>query len=269
MSAARGRPRKRGKKDDEHPDERWMASYMDMVTVLMCMFIVLYAMSTVDQGKFVKLKESLATGFGTVQEGKIDTAKGVVVPAKQVGKNGLLSSSSLDQALTEVDTLNALQQEMHQRLESRGLQQNVVFQIDERGLTVKLVGSQAFFLPDSPQLSARAAAVLATIAPVLVKSVREVSVEGHAANAITNYPSVWELSADRSVGVLRYLVDHGGMPGGRISAVGFGASRQVNNDSTEALRELNRRVDIVVLSNEPSEVRAFIPEALKIRAGHS
>ncbi|MDQ6754021.1 MAG: flagellar motor protein MotB, partial [Actinomycetota bacterium] len=64
--SARPRRRNLGKPAESHPDERWMASYMDMVTVLMCMFIVLYAMSTVDKTKFEVLKNSLATGFGVV-----------------------------------------------------------------------------------------------------------------------------------------------------------------------------------------------------------
>ena len=64
----RGRGRKKGGHDEaEHPDERWMASYMDMITVLMCMFLVLFAMSTVDQEKYIALKNSLATGFGEVK----------------------------------------------------------------------------------------------------------------------------------------------------------------------------------------------------------
>ncbi|MBW8872765.1 MAG: flagellar motor protein MotB, partial [Leifsonia sp.] len=64
MSARR---RKKHEEPEEHEnEERWMASYMDMVTVLMCMFIVLFAMSTVDAKKFEALKDSLATGFGQV-----------------------------------------------------------------------------------------------------------------------------------------------------------------------------------------------------------
>ena len=63
----RGRAKKGGHDDAEHPDERWMASYMDMITVLMCMFLVLFAMSTVDQEKYIALKNSLATGFGEVE----------------------------------------------------------------------------------------------------------------------------------------------------------------------------------------------------------
>ena len=60
---------------------------MDMVTVLMCLFIVLYAVSTVDANKFEKLRNSLATGFGTVATQTVDTAEGTVVPPDFVDKN--------------------------------------------------------------------------------------------------------------------------------------------------------------------------------------
>jgi len=242
-----------------------MASYMDMVTVLMCLFIVLYAMSSVDNEKFTQLKSSLATGFGQVNVGKVDTAKGVVVPPRDVGKDGTLSKDKLLLAITEVDKLAALRDAMHHSLASRGLSGNVEFDIDQRGLTVKLVGSQTFFMPDSPLLSTTAERVLAAISPELKAAGLEISVEGHAANAVTNYPSVWELSAERAVGVLRNLVERGGIPGKTVGAVGYGSARQVNDDSTEALRERNRRVDIVVLSSQPEDVRALIPDALKVK----
>src|SRR3954469_14970615 len=82
------RRRSGGHEEEEHVDERWMASYMDMVTVLMCMFIVLFAMSTVDQDKYEQLRNSLATGFGAVEAGKVDTAEGTVVPADHVDDTG-------------------------------------------------------------------------------------------------------------------------------------------------------------------------------------
>ena len=82
-----GRRRPRKKPEEHHVDERWMASYMDMVTVLMCLFIVLYAMSTVDANKFEKLRNSLATGFGAVASETVDTAEGTVVPPELVDEN--------------------------------------------------------------------------------------------------------------------------------------------------------------------------------------
>jgi chemotaxis protein MotB len=252
-----------------------MASYMDMVTVLMCLFIVLYAMSTVDANKFEKLRNSLATGFGTEATQTVDTAEGTVVPpeladadleafaaAHQAGPTA--PPEALEAAMKEVDRLRALEAQMKAGLATAGLSENVEFQIDQRGLTVKLIGSQTFFNPDRPELTARAAQVLQIISPILGSAALEIMVEGHAANGITAFPSTWELSSARAVNVLRYMVDRGGIAPGTIGAVAFGSARQVNDDSTPELMERNRRVDIVIISDQPDVVRALIPEVLKL-----
>lgn len=270
-----GRRRPRKKPEEHHVDERWMASYMDMVTVLMCLFIVLYAMSTVDANKFEKLRNSLATGFGAVASETVDTAEGTVVPPDLVDENleafaalqaadSATAPDALEAALKEVDRLRALEEQMKAGLAAAGLSENVEFQIDQRGLTVKLVGSQAFFAPDRPELTERASQVLTIISPILGPAALEIMVEGHAANGVTAYPSTWELSSARSVNVLRFMVDRGGIAPGTIGAVAFGSARQVNDDSTPELMELNRRVDIVIISDQPDVVRALIPEVLKL-----
>lgn len=260
------RRRKAQKKPEAfHVDERWAVSYMDMITVLFCLFVVLFAMSSVDQNKFEKLKNSLATGFGTTVTEKIDTAKGVVVPPDQANKDKE-GFNNLDLALKEVDRLTALEKQMNDKLTAEGIAKDVQFQIDQRGLTVKLVGSQTFFQPDQSDLTGRANRVLDAVTPAITPTPLEVSVEGHAANLITAYPSVWELSAERATKVLRYMVEKDGLPGHRIGATGYGSSRPANADQTEAEHEQNRRVDIVVLSDQPELVRALIPEALKARA---
>lgn len=247
---------------------------MDMVTVLMCLFIVLYAMSTVDANKFEKLRNSLATGFGAVASETVDTAEGTVVPPEFVDENleafaalpsakATAAPDALEAALKEVDRLRALEAKMKAGLKAAGLSENVEFQIDQRGLTVKLIGSQTFFAPDRPELTARAAHVLKIISPILGPAALEIMVEGHAANGVTSYPSTWELSSARAVNVLRYMVDRGGIAPATIGAVAFGSARQVNDDSTPALMERNRRVDIVIISDQPDVVRALIPEVLK------
>lgn len=285
--SSRRRPRK--KPEEHHVDERWMASYMDMVTVLMCLFIVLYAMSTVDANKFEKLRNSLATGFGTESSQTVDTAEGTVVPAEladadleafaaaqaavpdaQAAVPAAPSAGptappeALEAAIKEVDRLRALEAQMKAGLAAAGLTENVEFQIDQRGLTVKLIGSQTFFAPDRPELTGRASEVLQIISPILGSAALEIMVEGHAANGITAYPSTWELSSARSVNVLRYMVDRGGIAPATIGAVAFGSARQVNDDSTPELMERNRRVDIVIISDQPDVVRALIPEVLKL-----
>lgn len=257
---------------------------MDMVTVLMCLFIVLYAMSTVDANKFEKLRNSLATGFGTESSQTVDTAEGTVVPADLAdadleafaaaqaaepaaaaqAADPTAPSEALEAAIKEVDRLRALEEQMRSGLAAAGLTENVEFQIDQRGLTVKLVGSQTFFAPDRPELTTRASEVLQIVSPILGSAALEIMVEGHAANGITAYPSTWELSSARSVNVLRYMVDRGGIVPGTIGAVAYGSARQVNDDSTPELMERNRRVDIVIISDQPDVVRALIPEVLRL-----
>jgi chemotaxis protein MotB len=267
MSRSRSR-RSRARRPPEpfHIDERWAVSYMDMITVLFALFVVLFAMSTVDQERFEKLRNSLATGFGATVTESIDTATGTVVPPEQASQDAE-GFAPLALALKEAERLRAVQKQMEDRLDARGLSHDVQFHIDQRGLTVRLVGSQTFFSPDSSALTPRANQVLDAITPVILRTGLHVSVEGHAADLFTGYPSVWELSAERATKVLRAMVERGGLQRERIGATGYGASRPANTGRTEADYKHNRRVDVVVQSDQPEVVRALIPEALKSHPG--
>ncbi|MDQ0737104.1 OmpA/MotB family protein [Arthrobacter agilis] len=286
---------------EEHPDERWMASYMDMVTVLMCMFIVLYAMSTVDQQKFEQLRTSLATGFGAVETATVDTAEGTIVPAEHANDEGesfaggaaltdaetqkqepgaadvaaptpspspsaggdaAEPATDRERATAEVENLRALQERIDAELRGRDLADAVRYVIDERGLTIRLVGSETFFLPDSAQLTDQTLRVLEGVGPILASIPNEVGVEGHTARLPDSVPRPldWELSTERAVNVVRHLIDTGGVPAPRLSAIGYGESRPLAPGTTAAELELNRRVDIVVHSDQPESVRALIPE---------
>ncbi|WP_150308032.1 OmpA/MotB family protein [Planctomonas psychrotolerans] len=256
----RGRSRGQHEEAEEHPDERWMASYMDMITVLMCLFLVLFAMSTVDQEKYVKLRDSLATGFGAVEMGAVDTAEGIVVPAELLDEENLgLTDAEL--AAIEVHDLQAIQSAIAESLAAKGLSESVAFEITERGLTVRLVGSETFFDSNSAVLSAQARQVLDSVSPAVSGSPRDVSVEGHAdmRSTAAPYPTNWELSAARATGVLRDMVERGGEPQERIQAVGFGAARPLAAGTGAAELALNRRVDIVVLSSQSQDVNALLP----------
>ncbi|MCZ2403309.1 flagellar motor protein MotB [Paenarthrobacter sp. Z7-10] len=262
------RPRKRSfaKPTEHHPDERWMASYMDMVTVLMCMFIVLYAMSTVDKTKFEILKNSLATGFGVTATTTVDTAMGVVVPPDKVsGKEKAFTDLQL--AEKEVDKLTALREKMKANLKAKGLVSAVSFTIDERGLTVRLVSSETFFSPDDAQLTGESIQVLNAIAPVLSTIKLDVSVEGNAALIPDSGgdPLYWEISASRATNVVRHLIEVDGIAARRMAAVGFGAARPVGKTNSPADLAKNRRVDIVVLSDQAETIRSLIPQVMKAR----
>ena len=292
-----------------------MASYMDMITVLMCMFIVLFAMSSVDANKFAALKESLATGFGQTKTKKVDTASGTVVKADQATKEGDGYSASKTDAKTataasgekstnsdaagsggrpprprpppaaqtpaqlegqheaatkEVDDLDRDQEARSpKKLGAKGLTQDVKFTIDSRGLTVRLVGSETFFGSNSADLSGWPKQVMDAIAPVLKAAGHNVSVEGHADSRDST-------ARMRRTGSCRRPGDRGAPrprrargdaagdtdPVGRLRLVE--AARQGDTDADLAK---NRRVDIVVLSNQTDEVNALIPKIAARRDG--
>lgn len=233
-------------------EERWMASYMDMVTVLMCLFIVLYAMSTVDAAKWETLKLSLATGFGNEESETADTADGIVVPEELVGQAGPSEGyAGYVPEPTEFEKMQQFADTISAQLGDTGLAAAVEFAIEDRGLVVKLTGVDTFFDGNSARLRPDALQVLNAIGPTLSTSGRELSVEGHADPRFNPapYQTTWELAAARATAVLRHLVEAGGVPGGKISGTTYGSARPASDDVTK-----NRRVDIVVLTTDPEEL---------------
>lgn len=252
----------RGHEDESHdePDERWAVSYADMVTVLMCLFIVLFAASNVDKTKFEMLANSLATGFGQEERtGGADISEGLVIPPELIVEDGVEDLTM--RAAAEYDSLEELRERMRTALAAQGLADTVDFVIDERGLKVGLVGAETFFGDNSTDLSGKANVVLDVIGDVLLTVGNQVSVEGHADHRVSAapFPTNWELSGGRATEVARFLVEHEAVAGTRVKATAFSDTRPlVPGDSAEALAS-NRRVDIVVESAEEEQVRALIP----------
>jgi len=229
--------------------DRWMASYMDMVTVLMCLFIVLFAMSSVDQTKYQKLKNSLAEGFGKEEVGA-EAPTLVLVEDQEV------------EEAAEAD-LQVLQQRIETALQEKGMGEAVEFEMDRRGLTVRLVSTETFFKTNSDDLTSKARKLLGIVGPELAASGRELSVEGHAdyRRTAAPYETNWDLSAARAVTVLRDLVEERDVDPADISATAFGEAQPVAKGRDAKSLGLNRRVDIVVLSGAAAELPAGASEA--------
>jgi chemotaxis protein MotB len=289
-----GRGRRGGAHEEEHVNhERWLVSYSDMITVLMALFIVLFAISQVDQEKYVALRASLAAGFGdgsinssvldgtdgtldgtsaaadapdTGTSGMVDADQGLGLqasnPSPVVEENpSAVDAATLEAAQAEAAHLEQVKQAVLSALTSHGLQDQVRFRIDERGLVMGLVADDVFFSQGSATLTPTAGQVLDLAAPTLVGLQEQISVEGHA-NTIPisgRYATNWELSSDRATQVLRHLVEFDGMPGGRIQAVGYGDTRPLVHGTGEDAMTANRRVDMVILSAAPEAVRALLP----------
>ena len=297
--SSHGRPRRRRRHEEEEGHvnhERWLVSYSDMITVLMALFIVLFAISQVDQDKYEALRLSLAAGFhdrtgaSSILDGTQGTLDGQsVVPDTSTangtagmvdadlglgeqGANPAPAQSTegvdpqlLEAARAEAEHLDRIRATIQKALDAAALGDSVRFRVDERGLVLGLVADDVFFAAASAELTPTARRVLDVAGPTLKQLEEQISVEGHA-NVLPisgRYATNWELSADRATQVLRHLVERDGMPGGRIMAVGFGAQRPLVGGKSGAAMETNRRVDLVILSDAPETVRALLPALSK------
>jgi chemotaxis protein MotB len=275
------RRRRRGEGEELHAShERWLITYADMITLLMVLFIVLFAISQVDQKRFDMLKEGMAAAFGETASPFQGTQQ--VMPAsgdpmtpvlpdtgarpQQVqlsqpatsASTAVQHSSALAEAQREVQNLNRLKHQLAQRLAHSGYRDDVTMRIDETGLRISLVSRHIVFDANLAVLTPRGARVLDVLAPVLRRLPNQIEVDGHTNQVKVKpkfYPTDWELSAARAVTVLRYLNEHGRVPGERLDAVAYGHERPLLDPSKPKAMALNKRVDIVVLSSASEDAR--------------
>ncbi len=282
--------RKRVQHEEEHENhERWLVTYADMITLLMVLFIVLFAMSTVEEKKFNQLKEGLAAGFGQ-SESILDGESAVlkesgVSAAKPLTPSEYLNPQGVDaetvskvlqeqnrvryaEAETEADRLAEIEKKILAALKAENLEDDVKTVIDGRGLTVSLVSRHVVFEANLADLSPRGRLIVDTMAPVLLEIGDDLAIEGHtnqAPGAPKFFASDWDLSAARAVTVLRHLNEQRGIPAERLSAVGFGKVRPLVDPGEPESQKLNKRVDIVVLSGLTEENRELLDQVMHDR----
>ena len=280
MSGGGHKRRGHEEEHEEHENhERWLVSYADMMTLLMVLFIVLFAISQVDQKKFAALKTGLSAGFGApveilpgatslldpggavapdsvnlaVSAGGARTS-GQAAPETAVDPEAVAKlATSTEQAAVakEVNNLKKAEKDLKKALQKAGLPKSATFRFDERGLVVSIATDNVLFQSGSAQLEGQGEKILDAIAPTLLALPNRLSVDGHT-NSIpihtAQFPSNWELSTDRATGVLRYLHSQEKLPYDRMSATGFADTRPRLPASNPKALSVNRRVEIVVLA---------------------
>ena len=300
MSGGHGGEARRHKKHPPHEEhenhERWLVSYADMMTLLMVLFLVLFAMSQVDVTKFTKLKAGLAAGFGAESvalEGKgtqveeqedvtpFDPGSKVGVPADPAGDitdeqlakavaaaDRAKQSQMAQHAKAEVEKLEEVKRKLEAELAAKGMADAVKFTIDERGLVVTIVTNQVVFPGDSAALLDGGKRVLDSIGPLVASLSNKIQVDGHTnqlPGGTQNYPSGWELSSARASSVVRYLIDNYHLPEARLSAAGYADTRPLYPPSDPRAVTQNRRVEVVVMSSLPADERALLPGIAKAK----
>ncbi|WP_436698109.1 flagellar motor protein MotB [Nocardioides sp. BYT-33-1] len=283
--------RRRRESEEEHENhERWLVSYADMITVLMALFIVMFAMSQVDEQKYQQLKDGLADGFGRERSilngaSPVSNAKGTSDPGEasyamllaQVPEaqretvariveesERLRRQRAYGDARAEADRLLEVWRQIDRALRDQGLRDDVRASIDDRGLVVSLVSQHVVFEPDVAELTARGRSVVDTIAPVLAVLTEPIELDGHTNQEPVQpryYPSDWELSVARALHVLHRLEGAHDIPARRLRATGFGHTKPLVDPAVRGSQRVNKRVDILVLSQQPAETRALLGEA--------
>jgi chemotaxis protein MotB len=248
--------------EEEHENhERWLVTYADMLTVLMALFLVMYAMSVVDQTKAEQLAGSVREYFGagpTLMEGGsglLDTPSAPASTEEQLAVDMQAAVAALDEkkarqkaVADENDELAEVQRRITESLKQKGLANSVRFLIDERGLVVTIVTDQVLFELGSATLLPAGRAVLDGISPALVPLPNPVTVEGHTDDLPISggrFATNWELSTERATTVLRYIMSSQRIPAKRLSAAGYADTRPLVRN-TPSQRAINRRVEVIV-----------------------
>ncbi|HMN99424.1 MAG TPA: OmpA family protein [Miltoncostaeaceae bacterium] len=254
---------KRKQRHEEHPDERWLITYADVLTLMFVLFMVLFSISVVNTAKFDMLKQTLQDAFnsGLAAGGTsvLETNPGVPAPAvtTQAGQiapevpsiQGISIADASPEQVLESAQLQAAQQSIASKLDDAGVGGRVSTSVNERGLAIRLETDGVLFTPGSATLQAAGATIIAPIARSLKALPNPVRVEGHTDStpiASARFPSNWELSGDRASAVVRTMIAEG-VPAGRLQASGFADTRPVADNERATGRAMNRRVEILVL----------------------
>ena len=273
--------RNRRHEEEEHENhERWLVTYADMLTLLMVLFIVMFAMSQVDEAKFNKLRAGLAEGFGAsssfmqgsdsfLQDQPEETSPEMVA-SMDFRSPTPPDQTAANQAARETNRLEAIQKHVQEVLRRHGLSQDVRMNIDDRGLVISLVSRHVVFQADVAELSPRGQQVVDVLAPVLRSIPDDLRIDGHT-NQVQVHPKYyatdWDLSAARAVTVLRRLNEAGRVPEDRLSVAAFGHEMPLVDPSKPGSQQVNKRVDIVVLSPISEEARALLGKSARAGSG--
>lgn len=239
--------RKKKGGDEGGGGESWLNTYADMVTLLLCFFVLLFAFSNLDTQKFNALAASLQTAFNIHPGGMTaDNAPNVMAGALLDGQGDTRVVTTSNQTEKSHQVLAMIQQ----AIKEMDLESEIDTWVDERGVVVS-ISEQMLFDEGSARMHPEARRILYKIGSILERLPNRLDIEGHTdpnipVNSI--YGDNWGLSSARAATVTSYLDEMIGISPNRMKAVGYAAtSPKIPNDSPANMR-LNRRVDIIVES---------------------
>lgn len=244
--------------DEQDSNDRWLISYADFITLMFAFFVVMYALSMQNEGKYKQLTDSLVKVFKTkevkgqpIQIGKEPkTLKSEPSPIISAEKEPTRPKSEDETIKKKMATIAGQLLEQLKPLVDKKL---IKIDHNERWVQIQ-INTSILFDVGSSVLENDAYEPLNALAKVLKPLPNTLHVEGHTDNipiTTKRFPSNWELSAHRAASVVHLFTKDGIQPS-RLSAIGYGEHRPISTNKTKKGRRENRRVVVVILADKNS-----------------
>jgi chemotaxis protein MotB len=244
------------KKHEEHENhERWLVSYADFITLLFAFFVVMYSVSSVNEGKYRVLSDSLSSSFSkTKAVGDLSIMKLPVTKSKQIVVKE--RPKSKDNARSYLKVANAIA--------TAKVPKGVKVTSTERGLSIR-IADDTLFSSGSSVINPQVQEFLDLITGLVRDLPNLIAVEGHTDNQpirTAEFPSNWDLSTARANALIRYFTEHHHLRSDRFSSTGFAGTRPIESNATVEGQASNRRVELIVLRDTKSRAldsHPFLP----------
>ena len=244
---------KRKKKHEEHVDEAWLLPYADILTLLLALFIVLFAASEVDSKKFQAISSSfnseLQGGTGILdQEAPVESLD----PSTTAKLNEDLPSGESDEeilAARDQQELEDFQTKIEAYIDEKGLSPRLQTEMTVKGLMIT-IKEGVLFESGSADIIGGSQTIADEISNLLVSDPpRMIFIEGHTDNipaGTKEYPTNWELSSARAINFMKILLENDDLDPEKFSATGYSEYHPIATNDTLEGRTENRRVEVLI-----------------------
>ncbi len=249
--------KKRAPHHEEHPDERWLVTFADMLVLLLALFIVLYALGDMDPKKAEPFAQSVRENSGKIfgggtaiaeTGGQADSSELKQQPPSPSLQAALVSTpATAEEVEQETRDLEQLKAQIDSAAADDGLSERVETEVTSDGLEVRLKSDDLLFDSGSAELKSRSDRIIRRISQLLRLKSHTIRVSGHTDSVPVSgrYPTNWELSTARASAVVRAMTRYKVSPA-RLEASGKAHLAPVASNSTDRGRSMNRRVEILI-----------------------
>ncbi len=246
---------------EEHVDETWLIPYADMLTLLLALFIVMFAMSKIDKEKFEQLSTQLHTVF-VGGSGMMQSQGASIIPLQESGgsgnsgEDGNNASEGTGQGTNESieeGTMNEIKKELEMEIAKEGYSDKVKVTLNNNGLEIA-IQDVVLFNSGNADVIEDVHPLLKHIAGMVRHLDNNIKITGHTDNVPISsgkFRSNWDLSALRAINVMNLLIEEGKLDPGKFSIQAYGEYNPKYDNSSAEGRAKNRRVEIFVVRKYP------------------